>query len=70
MWGEKTLQILETIGEATIDAADLLTAFLNTGYGASVLRIEYERFKLQKQRRQRQIEREKQKEKILLEKKR
>jgi len=70
MWGEKTLQILETIGEATIDAADLLTAFLNTGYGASVLRIEYERFKLQKQRRQRQIEQEKQKEKILLEKKR
>lgn len=69
MWGEKTFQILKTIGEATIDMTDLLTAFLNAGYGAPPSRIEYERFKLQKQRWQKQVKLGKQKEKLLLEKK-
>lgn len=68
MKGEKTLQILESIGAATIDILDLFAAFLTAGYGASRRKIEYEASKRQKQRWQNQIKKEKECKKKLTEK--
>ncbi|MDP1706598.1 MAG: CRISPR-associated endonuclease Cas2 [bacterium] len=42
MRGEKTLAILEKIGESISDSSNLFAAFLSAGYGASLKKIEFE----------------------------
>jgi len=50
MKGEKTLQLLEHIGDAAVDSVDLLGAFLSSGYGASLGQIQYKANQLSNQR--------------------
>lgn len=50
MKGKIILKALELIGGATIVSADLIVAFLDSGYGASVGKIEYEFGKLRRER--------------------
>lgn len=51
MKGENTFKILEELKEKTLGMADLMMAFLNSPYGASLSRFDYEFNKLQKERR-------------------
>ena len=41
MKGEFTLNLLELISESVSEVGDLLGAFLASGYGASISRMEY-----------------------------
>lgn len=50
MKGEFTIRILKALSETALDAADLFEAFLQSGYGASVGRIDYNRRLIRKRR--------------------
>lgn len=51
MKGDYTLKVLQAIKESGKFTADLFEAFLKSGYGASIRRMEYEFEKLQKERK-------------------
>ena len=56
MKGDRTLKILGAIGNATIEFADLLSAVLESGYGASASQIEYRASVLRRARDQNRTE--------------
>jgi len=61
MKGEITLKILEIIGDIATNAADVMGAFLDSGYGASRGKIDFEISKRQAARAEKSVDREFQK---------
>lgn len=56
MRGDKTLKILNSIGDGLIAAGDVLKAFLSSGYGASPGRVGWELRKMERKRAERESE--------------
>ncbi len=58
MKGDFALAVLEAIGNAAVNAADLIDVFLSAGYGASYRKLDYELRKKQAERVKNKLRRE------------